>query len=146
MPWSTFTKYPYEPLYSADITVPSATTFICVPLLAAISNPVCLDDLILLLTPYLDDIVPETGIVAILIPFIFVISVFSSVFKSNFFIKFCSATSIVFVFNSCTLLVVFSLTSNFISSDDNFFISSTSFSAVSLSSTFSTFSLSYAIS
>ena len=73
-PWSTFTKYPYEPLYLAHVTVPSATTFICVPLLAAISNPVCFEDLILLLTPYLDEIVPDTGSVAIFIPFIFVIS------------------------------------------------------------------------
>ena len=51
LPWSIFTKLPYEPSYFADITVPAATTFISVPDFAAISNPVWFDFLILLLTP-----------------------------------------------------------------------------------------------
>ena len=60
-------------MYWADVTVPSAITFIGVPVLAAISRPVCVDDLILLLTPYLDDIVPVIGNVAISIPSILAI-------------------------------------------------------------------------
>ena len=69
-PWSTFTKLPYEPLYLAKVTIPSATTFIGVPFFADISKPVCLELLILLLTPYLDVILPDIGVTANLIPLI----------------------------------------------------------------------------
>ena len=85
-------------MYWADVTVPSAITFIGVPVLAAISRPVCVDDLILLLTPYLDDIVPVIGNVAISIPFILAISSVLStvcVFSATLFF----ATS-----NSCVLI------------------------------------------
>ena len=67
-PWFTFTKFPYEPLYLAKVTVPEAVTLIGVPELQAISKPVWLELLILLLTPYLEDIVPVTGLTANFIP------------------------------------------------------------------------------
>ena len=85
-------------MYWADVTVPSAITFIGVPVVAAISIPVCVDTLILLLTPYLDDIVPVIGNVAISIPFILAISsVLSTVCVFSVTLLF--ATS-----NSCVLI------------------------------------------
>ena len=85
-------------MYWADVTVPSAITFIGVPVLAAISRPVCVDDLILLLTPYLDDIVPVIGNVAISIPSILAIPSDLSV------VCVFSATLFLAASNSCVLI------------------------------------------
>ena len=48
-------------MYSANVTVPDDTTLMSVPDAHAISNPVCLELLIELDTPYLEDILPLTG-------------------------------------------------------------------------------------
>jgi len=55
-------KFPYEPFLPANVTFPSAAAVTSVPYDAAISNPVCAELLILLLSPNLDVIIPETGL------------------------------------------------------------------------------------
>ena len=63
MPWEITNIFPYEPLYPEKVTVPEAAAAIGVPVDVAISNPVCDDLLILLPTPNLEVIVPETGLI-----------------------------------------------------------------------------------
>ena len=77
-PWSTFTKFPYDPLYDANVTVPDDTTFIFVPVGQAISSPVWVDFLLELDSPYLEEIFPLTGSTEILIPLTMANDSFSS--------------------------------------------------------------------
>lgn len=82
-----------------------------VPDLAAMSNPVWSELLILLLTPYLDVIVPETGVTANFIPFILGNELYHS---SCAFFSFCSSNC--FVTFSCIVVLAISISCVFISS------------------------------
>lgn len=73
---------PYAPPEVTETTVPDETALISVPVEDAISNPVCVEDLILLLTPNLEDIVPITGVTASLTPLITGELLSSSIFST----------------------------------------------------------------
>ena len=105
---------PYPLFVPENVMVPSAAALIGVPDVAAISSPVCVWFLTLEFEPYLELILPWTGVTAIRIPFIvslflllavLVSVVFFLVVSVKIFFKFWETVAISTEFTASLLLV-----------------------------------------